>query len=213
MTSQKPDMLRPALLGGLVGAVLSIVPPLCCLNVLCCLDYVLGGVVAGALYARRGAAMSWYAGAGEGATVGALSGGLAGFVTGALSSVFLGLSTMFDPGKWNLDLDKADQVQEVLRWGGRWNSHQLWRGLHPFASVTSNFVGHVGFGLVAGLVGGILGVLMFRGLPPVAGVGRVPPGPPPAFPGTNTTPPPPPPAAGPVVDVTPGDDEPPPPTA
>ncbi len=209
MISQKPDMLRPALIGGLIGAVLSIVPPLCCLNVLCCLDYVLAGVIAGAMYARRGTALSWYAGAGEGATVGALAGGIAGLISGAVSSALFGLSNLVDPAKWNIDLDKADQVQQVLQWGGRWNTHQLWRGLHPFAGITTNFVASVAFGVVAGLVGGILGVFLFRGLPPVAGVGRVPPTPPPAYPGTNATPPPPPPAAGPVIDVTPGNDEPP----
>ncbi|MEN6631824.1 MAG: hypothetical protein ABFD84_05320, partial [Candidatus Polarisedimenticolia bacterium] len=86
MATLKPNMLRPALIGAAVGAALSLIPPLCCLNVCCCLDLAIGGIVAGALYAQAASRIGWFAGVEEGLEVGAIAGALSGAAVGLVSA-------------------------------------------------------------------------------------------------------------------------------
>jgi hypothetical protein len=177
MPDHKPDLLRPALIGGAIGALFSIVPPLCCLNLCCCLDYVIAGAIGGAFYARRASAMAWYPGPGEGASVGAVAGAFAGFVHGTLVALVLGLASLVRPPQFR---HGSMEVSDTFDWGRRFGdaTRDLYLDWSPLAAASTHLVSSVLLGAIAGIFGGMIGVALFRGLPPRAGVGPLPPAPP-----------------------------------
>jgi len=75
----RDEMVKPILIGGVIGGVLSSVPVIACLNCCCCLLYILSGVITAYLMSKefdpsdRDYLIS-----------GALSGGIAGFVNWVL---------------------------------------------------------------------------------------------------------------------------------
>ena len=159
MATLKPNMLRPALIGAAVGAALSLIPPLCCLNVCCCLDLAIGGLVAGALYAGAASRIGWFAGVEEGLEVGAIAGVLSGAAVGVAGAAgeFAGwlAALRFHPWRsmhaaWDLD-----DAASLFTCGGA-----------PFiARLAGAAFGPALFGLAAGALGGTLGVLIFRATP------------------------------------------------
>lgn len=162
MPTYKPDALRPALAGGLIGALLSVVPPLCCLNLCCCMDYVIGGIVAGALYAGRAAAIGWYPGTAEGAAPGGLAGVISGAIHGLLTAFGSGLWFLFARESWgaagraSTDIDwdwPLGRDDTFFEWLGGWPSWQLASG-----QVATSII----LGALAGAVGGMIGVMLFR---------------------------------------------------
>ncbi|AXI24720.1 hypothetical protein CFE53_00460 [Methanofervidicoccus sp. A16] len=78
----RDEMVKPILIGGVIGGVLSSVPVIACLNCCCCLLYVLSGVITAYLMSKefdpsdRDYLIS-----------GALSGGVAGFVNCVLDTL------------------------------------------------------------------------------------------------------------------------------
>jgi len=166
MATLKPNMLRPALIGAAVGAALSLIPPLCCLNVCCCLDLAIGGIVAGALYAQAASRIGWFAGVEEGLEVGAIAGALSGAAVGLVSAAGqIGgwlAALRFHPWRMIHAAWELDDAASLLTCGGA-----------PFiARMAGAALGPTLFGLAAGALGGTLGVLIFRatpvGAPPAA---------------------------------------------
>src|SRR6476660_5767207 len=77
------NKLKPALIGGVVLGLLSVIPFVSAVNVCCCLWAILGGMLATFLYVKSSPTPVT---AGDGAIVGALAG-----VVGALISLILGI--------------------------------------------------------------------------------------------------------------------------
>lgn len=71
------DKLKPALIGGVVLGVLSVIPFVNWLNVCCCLWAILGGLLAANIYVRNS---STPATPGDGAIVGAMAGVVGGVI-------------------------------------------------------------------------------------------------------------------------------------
>jgi CDP-diglyceride synthetase len=77
------DKLKPAIIGGVVLGLLSVIPFVYFANVCCCLWAIIGGMLATFLYVKNSPTP---ANAGDGAMLGALAG-----VVGAVISVVLGI--------------------------------------------------------------------------------------------------------------------------
>jgi len=161
----KPDILRPALIGGLIGGLLSVLPPFCCLNCCCCLNFVLAGVIAGGIYAKRAATINWLPQAGEGASVGVL----AGFFAGLVNAIVEGIAGLL---AWavgdNLRCAARFRGPGPFDWDRIWRGSELWEGIPPAVIWTGDFAGSVILGAIFGALGGMLGILIFRRIPPAA---------------------------------------------
>ena len=77
------DKLKPALIGGGVLGILSVIPFVSAVNICCCLWAILGGMLATYLYVKNSTTPAT---AGDGAILGALAG-----VVGAVISFILGI--------------------------------------------------------------------------------------------------------------------------
>jgi hypothetical protein len=186
-----PAKLQPALLAGVAIGVLSALPVVNLVNACCCAWVIFGGALAAYLMQQNHPAPIT---AGDGAIVGLMA-GLFGAVVSTLLSIPLTL--MMGPFQAQMiermlesarDLPpEARQVLESMRGGAAIGIGLIF-----------NFIMMACAGAVFGLVGGILGTLMFKKNEPP------PPPPPPAGfqppsfapPSSFTPPPPPPPPAG-----------------
>ena len=77
------DKLKPALIGGVVLGILSVIPFVSAVNICCCLWAILGGMLATYLYVRSSPTP---ASAGDGAILGAIAG-----LVGAIIYVIVGI--------------------------------------------------------------------------------------------------------------------------
>ncbi len=165
----KIDRTGPILIGGLVGGVLTGIPIVNCLNCFCCSLYILGGGIAGMMYARNAATMNVFPTAGQGALTGGLAGGLAGVIGALIGGVInFALSAVGmldnDPSEIveQLPPDLDPEVAEWIIWGA-----ETFGGPPNVGTV---MIG-VGFGLflgfLFGMIGGAIGCAMSR-KPPVA---------------------------------------------
>lgn len=135
------DKLKPILLSGLAIGLLSTLPLLSLVNVVCCAWAVGGGILAVRLYWRDVPTQSLSMG------TGIMLGGLAGLVGGliyALVSVVLLLFT-----------DAAQQSQELLRQFG------MQQDIGKAALIVGLVISVLVMALMAG-VGGVLGVKLFE---------------------------------------------------
>jgi len=78
------EMIKPALIGGAVSGVLSGLPFIGFLNILCCMLYVGGGGIAAYVLIKSTGKISLE----EGAVVGGISGVFAGIISGVLGLIF-----------------------------------------------------------------------------------------------------------------------------
>lgn len=155
MEPLKPNLLRPVLIGAAVGVVVTSIPPLCCLNLCCCFNFVLAGAVAGAVYGRGAARMGWYAGIGEGALTGLLAGLLTGLIHGLLGALLLSVTgglvlfqkslggALAAANDWELPLPPGRVVPALFQ-----------AMIHLIASIA--------LGPLAGALGGMLGLFLSR---------------------------------------------------
>src|SRR5215212_5102020 len=98
------NKLKPALIGGVVLGLLSVIPFVSAVNVCCCLWAILGGMLATYLYVRNSPTPASTA---DGAILGALAG-----VVGALISLILGIpiSLAMGPTMRNLILSLVERL-------------------------------------------------------------------------------------------------------
>ena len=185
-TSSQANYTVPVVVGGLVGAVLSVVPPCCCL---CCFNAVIAGAIAGWMFARA----AGFPPIERGALVGALAGALAGAGRAVLSALWDAASAPWVEG-W---------VDQLTRYGDAEAREMLeqWGALESVGGpgwFLASLVTSVGVGAVLGALGGMLGLAMMRRQPPPPPAQypvppppfAVPPVPPPPDPGVAAEPPP-----------------------
>lgn len=84
------NKVKPALIGGVLLGLLSVIPFVNALNICCCLWAILGGMLASYLYVKNSPTPAT---AGDGAIVGALAG-----IIGAVISIILGIPINYAMG-------------------------------------------------------------------------------------------------------------------
>jgi Family of unknown function (DUF5518) len=114
------NKLKPALIGGILLGLLSVIPFVSALNVCCCLWAILGGMLASYLYVKNSPTPAT---PGDGAMLGALAG-----VIGALISLILGIPISYAMGPTmrnmllnlveNLDRQQAELMRRQLEMSG-----------------------------------------------------------------------------------------------
>ena len=114
------NKLKPALIGGVLLGLLSVIPFVNSLNVCCCLWAILGGMLASYLYVKNSPTPAT---PGDGAMIGALAG-----VIGAIISLILGIPISYAMGPTmrnlllgiveNLDRQQAELMRRQLEASG-----------------------------------------------------------------------------------------------
>ena len=155
------NKLKPALIGGVLLGILSVIPFVSAGNLCCCLWAILGGMLASYLYVKNSPTP---VNAGEGAVLGALAG-----LVGAIIYVVLGIPINYAMGPTmrnlmlqlleNADPRQADIMRRQFEAAGDAIAPHVIQGL-IFAVVLFVFA----------LIGGLLGVAIFEkrkgGAPP-----------------------------------------------
>ncbi len=114
------NKVKPALIGGVVLGILSVIPFVSAVNICCCLWAILGGMLATYLYVKNSPTP---ANAGDGAILGALAG-----LVGAVISVILGIPVAYAMGPTmrnmmvglleNVDPRQAEMIREQFEAAG-----------------------------------------------------------------------------------------------
>jgi len=155
------NKLKPALIGGVVLGILSVIPFVNFVNLCCCLWAILGGMLASNLYIKNSPTP---ANAGDGAVVGALAG-----IVGAVIYAIIGIPINIAMGPTmrnmmlqlleNADPRQADLMRRQFEAAGDAIAPQIIQGLIGAALL-----------FVFALIGGLLGVVIFEkrkgGAPP-----------------------------------------------
>ena len=155
------NKFKPALIGGLVGGVLSVIPFVNFANICCCLWAIVGGLIASYLYVKNSATP---ANAGDGAVLGALAG-----VVTAVISIVIGIPIALVMGQTmrglivslmeNADPQQAEMMRRQFEASGD--------AIGPM--IVQSLIGAVLL-FVFALIGGLIGVLIFEkrkgGAPP-----------------------------------------------
>jgi len=147
------NKLKPALVGGVVLGLLSVIPFVNVVNVCCCLWAILGGMLATFLYVKGSPTPAT---PGDGAILGALAG-----VVGALISLILGIpiSLAMGPTMRNLVIDLLARVDprqaELMR-------EQIEAAGSSIGPVIINALILAVLLFVFSIIGGLLGVPIFE---------------------------------------------------
>lgn len=114
------NKVKPALIGGVLLGLLSVIPFVNALNICCCLWAILGGMLASYLYVKNSPTP---ASAGDGAILGAIAG-----LIGAAISLVLGIPISYAMGPTmrnlmlsmleNVDRQQADMMRRQLEMSG-----------------------------------------------------------------------------------------------
>lgn len=155
------NKFKPALIGGVVTGILSVIPFVSAANLCCCLWAIVGGLIATYLYVKNSPIP---ANAGDGAVLGAIAG-----LVGAVISVVIGvpIALVMGPTMRNLFLsimENADPEQaEMMR-------RQFEAGGDAIAPIIiQSLIGAVLL-FVFAILGGLIGVAIFEkrkgGAPP-----------------------------------------------
>jgi hypothetical protein len=164
------NKVKPALIGGVLLGLLSVIPFVNALNVCCCLWAILGGMLASYLYVKNSPTP---ASAGDGAILGALAG-----IIGAVISLILGIpiSYAMGPTMRNLLLSMLENVDrqqaELMR-------RQLELSGDSIAPVIINALIMAVLLFFFSVIGGLIGTALFE----KRKGGSVPPPPPATGPG------------------------------
>ena len=147
------NKLKPALIGGVIIGVLSVIPFISAANLCCCLWAILGGMLATNLYVK---ASPTPVNAGDGAILGALAG-----VVGGVIAFVLGVPIAYAMGPTmrnlmvslieNMDPQQADLMRRQFEAAGNAIAPLLIQGL-----ITSVLL------FLFAIVGGLLGVPIFE---------------------------------------------------
>lgn len=166
------DKLKPALIGGVLLGVLSVIPFVSAVNICCCLWAILGGMLATYLYVKNSPVP---AKAGDGAVLGAIAG-----LVGAIIYVIVGIpiAMAMGPTMRNMIVSLLERVDprqaELMR-------QQLEASGNAIGPIIINALIFGALIFVFAIIGGLLGVPIFekrKGGPPP---------PPPFSPGTGPT--------------------------
>lgn len=155
------NKFKPALIGGVVTGILSVIPFVSAANLCCCLWAIVGGLIATYLYVKNSPTPAT---AGDGAVLGAIAG-----LVGAVISVVIGvpIALVMGPTMRNLFLsilENADPQQaEMMR-------RQFEAGGDAIAPIiVQSLIGAVLL-FVFAIIGGLIGVAIFEkrkgGAPP-----------------------------------------------
>jgi hypothetical protein len=147
------NKVKPALIGGVVLGLLSVIPFVSAVNVCCCLWAILGGMLATYLYVRSSATPATPA---DGAILGALAG-----VVGAVISVILGIPVALAMGPMmrNLMVDLLGRVDPQQADAMRRQFELAGDAIGP---VIINAVVLAVLLFVFSVIGGLLGVPIFE---------------------------------------------------
>jgi hypothetical protein len=161
--------LQPALYGGLFIGVLSALPIVNMGNCCCCLWVVAGGALA--VYLRQ-QNTPYAVASSEGALMGLLAGLIGGVIAALLSIPMMAVMGPFQRdimerimnSRGDFPPESREMIERMMRRSG---------GFGALAFVT-NLVWHVATGAIFGMLGGLLGVAMFKkDLPPPPPPGTV----------------------------------------
>lgn len=147
------NKLKPALIGGVILGLLSVIPFVNSLNVCCCLWAILGGMLASYLYVRNSPTP---ASTGDGAVLGALAG-----LVGAVVSIILGIPINYAMGPTMRNLllglvDRMDPQQaELMR-------RQLEMSGESIAAVIVNAIILAVLLFIFSVIGGLIGIALFE---------------------------------------------------
>ena len=185
---EKPSKLQPALLGGLVLGLGSVIPGLSYGNLCCCGWALVAGALAANLLIRRSPVFPIRSG--DGAAAGALAG-----VVGSFINLVIGVP--FTLLQWNTVVSQIEQRAEA---SSDPPSREAMRQIlsvmqsHPVLIALCIWLIFAIVGIGVAAIGGVIGVAMFEkrkgqpyppdGPPPATGFppGYAPPGPPPGGP-------------------------------
>lgn len=147
------NKLKPALIGGVLLGLLSVIPFVSALNVCCCLWAILGGMLASYLYVKNSPVP---ANTGDGAILGALAG-----LIGAVISIILGIPISFamGPTMRNLLLSLAERMDpqqaDLMR-------RQLEMSGESIVGVIVNAIILAVLLFIFSVIGGLIGVGLFE---------------------------------------------------
>ena len=147
------NKLKPALIGGVVLGLLSVIPVVSAVNVCCCLWAILGGMLATYLYVKNSPIPATPA---DGAILGAIAGGV-----GAVISIILGIpvSLAMGPTMRNLIVGMVERINpqqaEMMR-------QQFETAGSAIGPVIINALILAVLLFVFSVIGGLLGVPIFE---------------------------------------------------
>jgi len=147
------NKFKPALIGGVVTGILSVIPFVSAANLCCCLWAIVGGLIASYLYVKNSPTP---ANAGDGAILGAITG-----VVGAVISIVIGIPVALVMGPTmrnlflslmeNADPQQAEMMRRQFEAGGD--------AIGPL--IIQSLIGAVLL-FVFAVIGGLIGVLIFE---------------------------------------------------
>lgn len=155
------NKFKPALIGGLVTGILSVIPFVSAANLCCCLWAIVGGLIASHLYVKNSPTP---ANAGDGAVVGAITG-----LVGAVISVIIGIpiALVMGPTMRNLILRLMENADPQQAEAMRRQLEASGDAIGPL--IVQSLIGGVLL-FVFAIIGGLIGVLIFEkrkgGAPP-----------------------------------------------
>lgn len=147
------NKLKPALIGGVLLGLLSVIPFVSSLNICCCLWAILGGMLAAHLYIKSSPTPVR---SGDGAVVGALAG-----VVGAVIEVILGIPIAYamGPTMRNMILSLLENVNpqqaELFR-------HQFEQAGNSITPVIVNAIILAVLLFIFSVIGGLIGTALFE---------------------------------------------------
>jgi hypothetical protein len=147
------NKLKPAVIGGVLLGLLSVIPFVNAVNVCCCLWAILGGMLASFLYVKNSPTPAT---AGDGAVLGGIAGAI-----GAVISIILGIpiNYVMGPTMRNLILSLFENIDrqqaELLR-------RQFELSGESIVSLIVNALILAFLLLVFSIIGGLLGVVIFE---------------------------------------------------
>lgn len=153
---EKPSMMLPALYGGIIMAVISVVPGLNLINCLCCAGVMLGGFMAVFFYKKELAPEMPPLTASDGMQLGALAGVFGGIIGGLLSIIILSLVG-------NVGAEMMLNFMERFRDSippEAWD--QMERGIREGEISIFNLVIGLILDVIFGLVGGLIGYAVLK---------------------------------------------------
>lgn len=153
---EKPSKIQPALLGGLVIGLGSVIPGLSYGNLCCCGWAIVGGALAAYLLKRRSPVLPITSGQGAGA------GALAGIVG---SFIYLALGVPLALLQWNSVIGQMNQRSDSFSDAA---SREMFRQIvtamqeHPVLISLASWLVFTLVGIGAAAIGGVIGVALFE---------------------------------------------------